>query len=271
MGRRSLRMSLSVLGAALIASAVTVAVTPSVAAAALPAKCPFSNTLCLFDGTSFAGAAFNVSAWSPAGACVNLVQAMARATGPGRVSIPIAWRPGCTRAPTAPARPRRYPATAACRRCRPVPPTASSWPAPDYSLGGGLPRRPSWVAVRRSRGVSGPGPVERQRAAGSRIAATSTGRADQEPTIGGGLGSIVGRARPASAPVNRRRQQQRRQEHGGGDDAGVLDPRRRPQAATAQTTARAEASSTREAEAEGPPVGGRCRGEQVREHTPTVE
>lgn len=74
MRRRSLRMSLSVLGAALIASAVAVAVavTPSAAAAALPAKCPFSNTLCLFDGTSFTGAAFNVAAWNPAGACVNL-------------------------------------------------------------------------------------------------------------------------------------------------------------------------------------------------------
>jgi hypothetical protein len=72
MRRRSLRMSLSVLGAALIASAVAVAVTPSAAAAALPVNCPFSNTLCLFDGTNFTGATFNVSAWNPAGACVNL-------------------------------------------------------------------------------------------------------------------------------------------------------------------------------------------------------
>lgn len=73
MRRRSIRMSLSVLGAALVASAVTVAVTPSAASAALPAQCPFSNTLCLYDGTSFTGARFTVSAWNPAGACVNLV------------------------------------------------------------------------------------------------------------------------------------------------------------------------------------------------------
>jgi hypothetical protein len=56
-------------------AATTLAVLPAApAAAAPPPECPFTDTLCLFEGTNFTGARFTVkSAIPPNGVCVDLV------------------------------------------------------------------------------------------------------------------------------------------------------------------------------------------------------
>jgi len=56
------------------AAATTLALLPTApAAAAPPPACPFTDTLCLFEGTNFTGARFNVRAIVPNGTCVDLV------------------------------------------------------------------------------------------------------------------------------------------------------------------------------------------------------
>jgi hypothetical protein len=45
----------------------------SSAGAAEPEPCPFSGALCLYDGTNFTGARFNVRSLDPNGTCVSLV------------------------------------------------------------------------------------------------------------------------------------------------------------------------------------------------------
>jgi hypothetical protein len=58
------------------ASAAPIAATASTvvtAAAAADSTCPFTRSLCLWDGTDFTGTRFNVQALDPSvGACVNL-------------------------------------------------------------------------------------------------------------------------------------------------------------------------------------------------------
>jgi hypothetical protein len=55
-------------------AATTLALLPTApAAAAPPPECPFTDTLCLFEGTNFTGARFNVKALVPNGTCVDLV------------------------------------------------------------------------------------------------------------------------------------------------------------------------------------------------------
>lgn len=66
---RTIRAALAAL--TLTAAMAGVAATP--AAAAPPAACPFSNTLCLFEGANFTGARFTVSSLVPNGTCVDLV------------------------------------------------------------------------------------------------------------------------------------------------------------------------------------------------------
>ena len=46
---------------------------PTQAAAAPPPECPFDGVLCLYDGTSFTGARWNVRSLDPNGTCVSLV------------------------------------------------------------------------------------------------------------------------------------------------------------------------------------------------------
>jgi len=43
------------------------------ATTAEPEPCPFGGALCLYDGTNFAGARFNVRSLNPNGTCVSLV------------------------------------------------------------------------------------------------------------------------------------------------------------------------------------------------------
>jgi hypothetical protein len=45
----------------------------SVEAGVSAGECPFTNTLCLFDGTGYSGARFAVSSLVPGGTCVSLV------------------------------------------------------------------------------------------------------------------------------------------------------------------------------------------------------
>jgi hypothetical protein len=58
---------------AAIATAALALIPAGPAAAALPAECPFTDTLCLFEGANFTGARFNVRALVPNGTCVDLV------------------------------------------------------------------------------------------------------------------------------------------------------------------------------------------------------
>ena len=55
-------------------AAATLALLPGApASAAPPPECPFTDTLCLFEGTNFTGARFNVKALVANGTCVDLV------------------------------------------------------------------------------------------------------------------------------------------------------------------------------------------------------
>jgi hypothetical protein len=63
------RMCVSV--AAVVAALALLPASP--AAATPPAECPFTNTLCLFEGPNFTGARFTVKSLVPNGTCVDLV------------------------------------------------------------------------------------------------------------------------------------------------------------------------------------------------------
>jgi hypothetical protein len=49
-------------------------VGPAAKSGAAEDPCPFFDTLCLYDGTSFTGARFNVRSLDPNGTCVSLVE-----------------------------------------------------------------------------------------------------------------------------------------------------------------------------------------------------
>jgi hypothetical protein len=70
--RRAARSALALAGvtAGLLFGPVSSA---GAARTAEPEPCPFSGALCLYDGTNFTGARFNVRSLNPNGTCVSLV------------------------------------------------------------------------------------------------------------------------------------------------------------------------------------------------------
>lgn len=65
--------ALALTAAALLAMAAPAAAAAPSAAAAPPPECPFTETLCLFEGENFTGARFTVSSLVEPGTCVSLV------------------------------------------------------------------------------------------------------------------------------------------------------------------------------------------------------
>ncbi|WP_213450423.1 peptidase inhibitor family I36 protein [Rhizomonospora bruguierae] len=65
----------ALLAVALAATTVFGVAAPARAAGAgtLPAECPFTNTLCLFDGAGYSGARLTLRSLVPSGTCVSLV------------------------------------------------------------------------------------------------------------------------------------------------------------------------------------------------------
>jgi hypothetical protein len=65
--------TVSMAGVLLAATAGTAAAATSSGAGAAAGTCPFTRTLCLWDGTGYTGAQFNVQALNPSvGTCVDL-------------------------------------------------------------------------------------------------------------------------------------------------------------------------------------------------------